>query len=646
MPLTKLQFNPGINKETTSYSNEGGWFDCDKVRFRSGFPEKIGGWTRIFVKSFLGTCRALHVWRAKDDSEFVGVGTHLKYYIEQGGGYNDITPIRATTAAGDVTFSATLDSSTLTVTDTAHGAVQYDFVTFSGAVSLGGNITADILNQEYQIVEIVDDDNYKIQAREVATIDEITIDGVLTPTLVNANSSDVSGSPGGGTATVGAYQINVGLDTSVVGTGWGVGPFNRGTWGSSASISLVTDKLRLWTHDNFNEDLLINVRNGGVYYWDRSASSATFNRAVDLSSLTGASDTPVAAKQVMVSNNDRHCIAFGVNAIGDTDIDPLLIRFSDQNNVADWTPTVTNTAGDLFIGSGSEIIQAIETRQQILVFTDVSLQAMQYLGPPFTFGLSLISENTTIMSPKSAVAVRDNVFWMGSEEFYVYTGSVQKLPCTVKDYVFSRFDFNQREKVFASVNSSFSEIWWFYPSTDSTNTSSNIDSYVVFNYEQNVWYIGSLARTAWVDRGIDTYPIAAGLDGHLYYQENGIHDGSTSPASAINAYIESSQFDIGDGYQFSFVDKLIPDVTFRSSTATTPSVKMTMKARNAPGGDYLKSDEETITKTASVPVEQFTNQAFVRLRGRSMAFRVESENTGVSWRLGSPRINIRPDGRK
>ena len=646
MPLSKLQFNPGINKETTSYTNEGGWFDCDKVRFRSGLPEKIGGWTRIFTKSFLGTCRALHSWRALDDSEFVGVGTHLKYYIEQGGGYNDITPIRATTAAGDVTFSATLDSSTLTVTDTAHGAVQNDFVTFSDAVSLGGSITADILNQEYQIVEIVDDDNYKIQAREVATIDEITIDGVLTPTLVNANSSDVSGSPGGGTATVGTYQINVGLDTSVVGTGWGVGPYQRGTWGSAASISLVTDKLRLWTHDNFGEDLIINVRNGGIYYWDRSASSSSFNRAVELSSLTGASDTPVAAKQVLVSNNDRHVIAFGANEIGGTSIDPLLIRFSDQENAADWTPTATNTAGDLLVGSGSEIIQALETRQQILVFTDTSLQAMQYLGPPFTFGISLISENTTIMSPMSAVAVRDNVFWMGREEFYMYTGAVQKLPCSVKDYVFSRFDENQREKVFASVNTSFSEVWWFYPSTDESNTDNNIDSYVVYNYEQNIWYIGSLARTAWVDRGIDSYPIAAGLDGHLYYHENGIDDGSTSPASAISAYIESSQFDINEGHQFSFVDKIIPDITFRDSTASTPTVTMTLKARNAPGGTYLKTDAEDVSKTASVPVEQFTDQVFVRLRGRSMTFKVESGNTGVAWRLGSTRVNIRPDGRK
>ena len=644
MPLTKLQFNPGINKETTSYTNEGGWYDCDKVRFRSGFPEKIGGWIRIYIKSFLGSCRALHAWRATDDSEFVGVGTHLKYYIEQGGAYNDITPIRTTTAAGDVTFAATTDSSTITVTDTAHGAVQNDFVTFSDAVSLGGNITADILNQEYQIVEIVDDDNYKIQAREVATIDEITIDGVLTPTLVNANSSD---SGNGGSAVVGTYQVNVGLDTSVVGTGWGVGPFNRGTWGSSASISLVTDKLRLWTHDNFGEDLLINVRNGGIYYWDRSASSSSFNRAVELSSISGASQTPTVAKQVLVSDTNRHIIAFGCNAQGSSDQDPLLIRFSSQGSLTDWDITsTTNTAGDLPVGSGSEIIQAVETRQQTLVFTDTSLSTLQFLGPPNQFGLTTVSQNTTIMSPKAAVPVGDSVFWMGRNEFYVYTGSVQKLPCSVKDYVFSRFDINQQEKVFASVNTSYSEVWWFYPSTDETNADNNIDSYVVYNYDQNIWYVGSMTRTAWIDRGIFDYPIAAALDGHLYYHENGIDDGSTNPASAISAYIESSQFDIDDGYNFSFVDKIIPDVTFRDSTATTPLVNMTLKARNAPGGNYTKTDVEEVSKVASVPVEQFTEQVFVRLRGRSMTFKIDSDAAGVAWRLGSPRINIRPDGRK
>lgn len=637
MPLTKLQFQPGINKETTSYSNEGGWFDMDKMRFRAGFPEKIGGWVKLGLKSFLGVCRALHAWRTIGLDNYLGLGTNLKYYIEEGDGYYDITPIRATTAAGDVTFVATDGSSVLTVSDTAHGAVAGDFVTFSGAVSLGGNITAAILNQEYQISTIVNDDSYTIVARAVDTLADITVNGQYTPTPVVANSSD---SGDGGAAVVGEYQINIGLDTSIYGNGWGASLWGRGTWGSGASIDALTDTLRVWTHDNFGEDLIINVYNGGIYYWDTSSGLSA--RAVSLTALSGASNPPTVAAKILVSDVDRHVIAFGCNPLGSSTQDPLLIRFSDQENAADWTPTTTNTAGDLLVGSGSRIVTAIETRQQILVLTDISVHAMQYLGPPFTFGINMMAEGTTIVGPNAAVAVDDTVFWMGQTEFYVYNGSVQKLPCSVRDYVFSNFNTNQIEKVFCSTNTSFAEIWWFYPSAN----SDNLDRYVVYNYEQNVWYYGSMARSAWIDRGVVGFPIAAGLDGYLYYHENGFDDGSTSPASGINAYIESSQFDIADGNNFSFVSRLIPDITFRNSTATSPSVVFTMKARNFPGGVYLQDDNETVTKIASTPVEQFTNQVYVRLRGRSMALRVESSTTGIGWRLGSPRIDVRPDGRR
>ncbi len=639
MPLTKLQFQPGINKETTSYSNEGGWFDMDKVRFRAGYPEKIGGWTKIGIKSFLGSCRALHAWRTIALDNYVGLGTSEKYYIESGQGYYDITPLRLTTSAGDVTFAATNGSSTLTITDTAHGAVAGDFVTFSGASSLGGNITANILNQEYKIVSVPNADTYTITARQVNTVADITVDGQYTDVAVTANSSDTGN---GGSSVVGKYQINTGLQTSVYGNGWGVGYWSRGTWGSAATVDAQTDTLRLWSHDNFGEDLIINVRNGGIYYWDASAANAITLRAVPLSSLGGASNTPTIAAKIIVSDVDRHVIAFGCNPLGSSTQDPLLIRFSDQENAADWTPTTTNTAGDLIVGSGSRIVTAIETRQQTLVFTDVSVHSMQFLGPPFTFGINMISENVTIASPNSAIAVEDNVYWMGKNEFYAYTGQVQKLPCTVKDFVFSDYNEDQSEKVFASSNTSFSEIWWFYPSTGSTT----IDRYVIYNYAQNIWYYGNLARGAWLDRGIQEFPIAAGLDGYLYFHENGFDDGSTAPASAISAHIESSQFDIGDGNNFSFVSKLIPDVTFRNSSASTPSVTFTMKARNFPGGNYLETDDETISKTASVPVEQFTNQTFVRLRGRSMALRVASTETGMTWRLGSPRLDIRQDGRR
>jgi len=639
MPLTKLQFQPGINKETTSYSNEGGWFDMDKMRFRAGFPEKIGGWVKLGLKSFLGTCRALHAWRTINLDNYLGLGTNLKYYIEEGEGYYDITPIRATTAAGDVTFAAVDGSSVLTVSDTAHGAVAGDFVTFSGAVSLGGQITAAVLNQEYQIATIVNDNSYTIVARAVDTVADITVNGQYTPTPVVADSSDVGD---GGAAVVGAYQINTGINTSVYGNGWGAGAWSRGTWGSAAPVSALTDTLRVWSHDNFGEDLIINVYNGGIYYWDASAPTPLDQRAVPLTSLTGASNPPTVAAKIIVSDVDRHVIAFGCNPLGSSTQDPLLIRFSDQENAADWTPTTTNTAGDLLVGSGSSIVTAIETRQQILVFTDISVHAMQYLGPPFTFGINMLAEGTTIVGPNAAVAVDDSVFWMGQTEFYVYNGSVQKLPCSVRDYVFSNFNTNQIEKVYCSTNTSFAEIWWFYPSAN----SDNLDRYVVYNYEQNVWYYGSMARSAWIDRGVVGFPIAAGLDGYLYYHENGFDDGSTSPATGINAYIESSQFDIADGNNFSFVSRLIPDITFRNSTATSPSVVFTMKARNFPGGAYLQDDNETVTKTASTPVEQFTNQVYVRLRGRSMALRVESSTTGIGWRLGSPRIDIRPDGRR
>ena len=639
MPLTKLQFQPGINRESTSYSNEGGWYDMDKVRFRMGYPEKIGGWTKLGIKSFLGSCRALHSWRTIALNNYIGLGTNDKYYIEEGQGYYDITPIRETTSAGDVTFAASDGSSTITVTDTNHGAVAGDFVTFSGAVSLGGLITANVLNQEYKINSIVGSNSYTITAREVNSVPDITVDGVYTPVAVTANSSD---SGNGGSSVVGAYQINTGLDTSVFGNGWGAGTWSRGAWNSAAVIDTLTDTLRLWSHDNFGEDLIINVYNGGIYYWDASVVSPLTTRAVPLSSLSGASNTPTVAAKVIVSDVDRHVIAFGANPLGSSVQDPLLIRFSDQENAADWTPSTTNTAGDLLIGSGSRIVTALETRQQILVFTDASLHVMQYLGPPFTFGINMISENVTIASPNSAIAIEDNVFWMGNNEFYTYGGAVQKLPCTVRDYVFSDFNQNQSEKVFAASNTSFSEVWWYYPSAN----SENVDRYVVYNYQQNIWYYGTLARGAWIDRGVEQNPIAAGLDGYLYTHENGFDDGSQNPPTAISAYIESSQFDIGDGNNFSFVSRIIPDVTFRDSTASSPSVTFTMKARNFPGGNYLQEDDSIITKTATVPVEQFTNQANIRLRGRSMALRVDSNEIGMTWRLGSPRMDVRQDGRR
>jgi hypothetical protein len=631
MPLTKLQFRPGINREITSYSNEGGWFDCDKVRFRASFPEKINGWQRLGNSTFLGTCRGLHLWRTLGLETYLGVGTHLKYYVEYGQGYYDVTPIRRTTSAGAVTFAATNGSSVLSVTDPTHGAVAGDFVTYTDAVSLGGNITAGVLNQEYQITSVVDSSTYTIIARVVASLSAITINGIYTPTPVVADGSDTGN---GGAGVIGAYQINTGLDTSVFGTGWGAGPWSRGSWGSAATIDLIKDTLRLWTHDNFGEDLLFNVHNGGIYYWDSSAGLSN-NRGVAISDLAGADLAPTVATQIMVSDVDRHVIAFGCDPLDDIGTqDPLLIRFSSQESVTDWRPSPTNTAGDLRIGSGSRIVRAVETRQQTVIFTDTSLHAMQFLGPPFTFGIQKISENITIQSPNAAVAVDDRIFWMGRKEFYIYEGTVNRLPCTVRDYVFDDFNFDQAEKTFAAANTANSEIWWFYPSLNSAEN----DRYVVYNYLEQVWYYGTLARTAWIDRGVEQQPIAASTDYRLYEHEVGFDDGSTVPPSPIDAFVQSSPIDLGDGEQFVFMRRMIPDVDFRNSGADDPSIDVTTRIRNFNGGNYLRTTTST--------VDGSTEQIHLRLRGRQFAVRVASDGLEVGWRLGSLRYDLRPDGRR
>lgn len=638
MPLTKLQLRPGINREVTSYTNEGGWFDCDFTRFVQNFPQKIGGWQRRSNQSFLGTCRSLHPWVTLDRDQYIGVGTNLKFYIDRGGAFNDITPLRDTTGAGAATFAATDGSSRILVTDVNHGAVVNDFVTFSGAVSLGGNITAAILNQEYQIVEVPSSSTYYIEARQVSLITDITVDGQLDPTPVLANASDVGN---GGAAVIAAYQVNTGLDTVVSASGWGAGPWSRAGWGDPSDAPIVSNTLRLWSQDNFGEDLLMNVRDGGIYFWDSSVGLAT--RAVNITALPGASSAPTVAKQVMVSDRDRHVLAFGCDPEGGSGVqDPLLIRFSSQESLTDWTSTATNTAGDLRLGSGSEIVLALKTRQQVLVFTDTSLYAMQFIGPPFTFGVSPLSENISVAGPNAAVAVGDSVFWMGQTEFYAYTGAVEQLPCTVRSYVFDDLNNEQISKVSAGLNSEYSEVWWFYPSKNSTE----VDRYVVYNYLENVWYYGTMGRTAWLDRGIFDLAIAANSDSYLYFQEVGFDDGTTNPASPIDAYIQSSPIDIGDGQQFMFISRVIPDLTFQNSTSTVPSVTFTLRVRNFPDGTYFDSQSQEFVRTQSVPVDQRTEQLFFRLRGRQMSFVVGSNELGTTWRLGSPRVDIRPDGRR
>mgnify|MGYP003109093216 CR=1 FL=1 len=639
MPLSKLQFKPGVNREITAYSNEGGWFDIDNVRFQKGYPEKIGGWQKRSSNSFLGTCRALHPWVSLDRDQYVGVGTNLKYYIDEGGFYNDVTPLRLTTSAGAVTFAATNGSSELTVSHTNHGAVVNDFVTYSGAASLGGLITANVLNQEYYVTEVIDTGSYKIKARAAGTsISDITYEGQLNPSLVAANGSDTGN---GGGSVVGAYQINTGLDIGVSGAGWGAGTWGRGSWGSASSDAIVTNTLRLWSHDNFGEDLLMNVRDGGIYYWDETNTLST--RGVDITTIVGSDSAPTVAKQILVSDRDRHIIAFGCDTEANPGVqDPLAIRFSSQESLIDWASTATNTAGELRLGSGSEIVTALETRQQILVFTDTTLYSMQFLGPPFTFGVNSLSENITIAGPNAAIAVDDNVFWMGRAEFYVYSGAVQRLPCLVRDFVFSDINEEQLDKINAALNTEHSEIWWYYPSAN----SSEVNRYVVYNYQEQVWYYGSFGRTAWIDRGIFDFPFAANADGYIYEHEIGFDDGTTNPITPINAFIQSSPIDIGDGEQFMLLRKMIPDVDFRDSTAILPDVNIILDVKNAPDGTYSKTETDTFVKTQAAAVSARTEQLYFRLRGRQMRFKIESEDLGVTWRLGSPRLDIRPDGRR
>ena len=628
MPLQKLQFRPGVNRETTSYSNEGGWFDCNLVRFRMGVPEKIKGWTKFTDTAVDGLIRGIRTWADFEGDKLIGVGTSKKYYVYKGGSLNNITPIRKTSTGLSNPIATTSGSTTATVTDASHGAVLGDFVTLSGASDTGG-VTAANLNKEHEITSITSNNAYTI-------------------TVASAASSTVSS--GGG--TVGAvYQINTGLDTQIVGTGWGAAPWNTGAWGDEYLGSDILLGLRLISHDILREDLIFNIRDEGIYYWDTSANRSSFASAVHVNSISGADGfAPTNAKQILVSDIDRHVIAFGCTPVeqtlarsGNGEIDPLLIRFSDANDATIWNPDIgTNSAGDILLASGNEIVSAVHTRQETLVFTDASLYSMQNIGPPLIFVAAPISGQTTIMGPNSAVAVDGVVFWMGKENFYLYSGSVQKIDCTVRSKVFNDFNFRQSAKVFASVNSTYNEVWWFYPSASSENN----DKYVVYNYQEQLWYFGDMPRTAWADRGIYEYPLAASTDGFIYEHERDLNDGSTSPASGLNSFIESSQMDIGDGEQFTFVSRVIHDVTFDGSSTPNPKMNVVLKSRNFPGANFTETSTSSVTKTATLPVEQFTEKSDVRLRGRSFAFRYESSETDVQWRAGSPRVNVRTDGKR
>jgi len=615
MALTKLQFSPGVNKEGTDYTADQGWFDSDKIRFRQGRPEKIGGWEKFTTNFFLGVSRSLHRWASLSFTKYIGVGTHLKFYIAEGNNFNDVTPIRLTTSAGDPRFAATNGSSIITVTEAGHGAVVNDFISFTSAATLGGTIVASVLNQEHQIASVSSSSVYTFIAKDTSG------------NIVTANGSD---SGNGGSSTVGKYQINTGLNAYVSSTGFGASAWGSGGFGSASDIS-SGNQLRLYSQDNFGEDLVLNVRGGGIYYHDTSGGLAT--RAVDISEISGQSNAPTIALQVMVSDIDQHVIAFGVNPLGSSAIDPLFIRFSDQQNAIDWTPTATNTAGGVRINSGSIIIGAIQAREEILIFTDVSLHSMRFVGPPFVFNFSTISTDTSMISPNAAVNARGSVFFMDEGGFFVYNGSVQPLPCSVKDYVFSNLNIGQAFKVFAAENSAHSEVTWFYP-IGTGNTE--ITNYVTYNYEENLWSIGTLTRGAWFDSGLGNFPLASSVitdtdQNYLYEHEKGFDDDGLP----LTAYVESGDLEIGDGNAFMFMTGIIPDFSFKG---TDPSVDMTIKGR-----DYPLQDTSTLATTT---ITANTTESHIRARSRHPVIRVESNGEGYGWRLGTLRIDVRQDGRR
>jgi hypothetical protein len=644
MPLQKLQFRPGVNREGTSLSNEGGWFDCDKVRFRSGYPEKIGGWAALSYTTFLGFCRSLWNWITLKQYNLLGVGTNLKFYVENGGTYYDITPIRETNL-NSTTFAAVTTapfSSTITVTDAGANSLQVgDFVTFSNAVSLGGNMTAAILNQEYQIAGIISGTVYTIEARAVSSIE-------APGAAVLSNASDVGN---GGSATDSAYQIQTGFDAFTISTGWGAGPWSRGSWGSGYTTGFG-EQLRLWSQTNFGEELLFSPRGSALYLWQPGSGAlpAFGTRGV----LVSGTDVPAYINQIMVSDSTRIVIAFGCNdygAYGTTSQDPLLIRWTAQESYTDWTPSALNQAGSYRLSHGSEIIGALQTRQEIVVWTDAAIYSMQYLGPPYVWGFTLLADNISIASPNAMATASGVVYWMGIDKFYVYSGRVETLPCAVRTYVYENINRDQFAQCFAGSNEGFSEIWWFYCSANSTT----IDRYVIFNYLDRVWYYGTLQRTAWLDSPLRPYPQAATAGNIIVYHESLVDNGETNPPSPINCYIQSSDFDINDGHNYGFVWRMVPDITFNGSNTAPPEnprVNFTMRPKQNPGAPYNVAPSPLVRSAQNYGtqnvynVQEFTQIIYTRVRGRQLAFRIESDTLGTQWQLGTPRMDVRPDGRR
>ena len=618
MPLSRLQFKPGLNRDQTNYAGEGGFYECDKIRFRSGFPQKIGGWLRYGLFTLAGICRQMYNYITTESDNIMGLGTNEKLYIETGGNLIDITPVRATFTSPDTDncFDTTNLSNIVNVNISNHGATAGSYVTFSGVVGPIGGIPQAEFNTEFKIQTIVDANNFTIQT-------------------VSAATSTTSN--GGGTAITAVFQINIGNPYIAYGYGWGAGAWGRLAWGEG-SLTPVVDQQRDWFMDNFDNDLVANIRNGPIYIWEYTGAFNT--RAVLLSSLSGAEGVPVEAMQVLVSQNDKHLLAFGAVPYGSTspgDFDPLLIRWASQDQPEKWNPTPTNSAGFLRVSRGSRIIRALPTRQETLVFTDSHLYSLQFTGTTDVFALQEMADNISIMSPRACITANNVTYWMGTDKFYAYSGRVETLPCTLRNHVFNNFNYNQAPQVICGTNEGWHEIWWFYPSQ---NSGVN-DSYVIFNYMEKVWYYGTIARTAWLDSPLRQYPQGVGGN-YVYNHEQGSND-DTLP---MTSYIQTNDFDIGDGENLLLIKRIIPDIDFSGSTAASPIVYMTMKPRNFPGSNYNTSNNPSVTRSTTVPIEQYTDQVFIRARARQMGFKIQSEDLNVQWQLGTPRLDGRPDGKR
>jgi hypothetical protein len=636
MPFIKLQFKPGVNRDQTDYSNEGGWYECDKIRFRSGYPEKLGGWVKATPRSFIGICRQMWNWVTTFTDDFLAVGTNDKVYIEVSGYFSDITPLRASsptiiTPNSDNCVYTTNGSRTVTITTAnINNAVAGNYLTIAGVSGAVGGIPASELNANHKIVSVVSTFSFTI---EVAT----------------AATSTVAG--GGGTAITLSFEINTGNQITVYGYGWGTGTWGRNVWGLGSDQPIVQAQ-RDWWFDNFDNDLVMNIRNGEGYWWRRGATvdpqTALATRAISLSAYATAegytaASVPVKIMQLLVSQQDKHLLAFGAVPFGSTseaDFDPLLIRWADQDTPGDWTPTTTNSAGFLRVSRGSRIVRALPTRQEILVWTDSHLYTLQFLGTTDVFGLQEYADNISVMSSRSMASAANITYWMGQDKFYAYTGRVETLPCSLRNHVFNNFNLNQAEQVICGTNEQWNEVWWFYPTADSDYNNA----YVVYNHLERIWYYGTLERTAWLDTAVRFYPQAAnttggGSTGFLYEHENGVNDDT----AAMTSYIQSSDFDLEDGDKFILTRRILPDIGFEGSTAQQPEVTLQLRPRNFPGS-AVRVDPADSQRVINTSVGVYTDQVFVRARARQMALKVTSDQLGVQWQLGAPRLDGRPDG--